>query len=121
LSNRPTIGNSLTDSARPLYGLEQMRAEFEGNRLEVILVPCRTYSNIGGCIRVAASKNARWYRSFCAAHGSSRLRRNNAPDTRIKRANIAALLDRLCAGLPSRSKYAPEIIRIAERLERAAA
>ncbi len=65
--------------------LQIMLAELEGNRLEVQLVPCRRFVNEGGCYRVAVSKNATWYRDFCGHHASSR------------------------------SKYAPELSRIAGR------
>jgi hypothetical protein len=96
-------------------GLEQLLAELESSRLEVFLVPSRRRVNEGGCVRVAVSKNAGWYRAFCRRHPSGRLRRNAAPDTRIKRANVLRLLAQLAEGKPSTSKYAPEILRIARQ------
>lgn len=98
-----------------IAGLEVMLAELECNRLEVVLAPCKRPANVGGCVRVAASVNASWYRKFCAAHSSSRTRRNALPDTRIKRRNVERTLQRLAAGLPSTSKYAPELISIARK------
>lgn len=93
-----------------------LQAEFESNRLEVVLAPCRREANVGGCIRVAASRNAAWYRALCAAYPSGRFRRKTAPDTRVKRANIARVLARLVNGQPSSSRYAPEILRAAARV-----
>ena len=80
--------------------------ELESSRLEVILIPQRYRTNEGGCVRCAISKNASWYRRFCAAYTARRFkkdakgkrtphtRRNAAPDTLIKRqAVIRALTD----------------------------
>jgi hypothetical protein len=97
------------------HGLELLLAELEGNQLEVALVPSRRPVNVGGCVRVAVSRNARWYRDFCARHPSSRRRLNAAPDTRIKRANVRRLLEALIAGRPVRSRYRAEILRLAVR------
>ena len=96
------------------YGLEMMLAELEGSCLEVVLIPQRRHTNEGGMIRVAASKNALWYRNYCARHLSSRLRSRSLPDTRIKRRATVATLRALINGR-SRSKYAPELVRIASR------
>lgn len=97
-----------------MNGLEQMLAELESSRLEVILVPLRRPANVGGMARVAASVNAPWYRRFCAAFPSDRIRRKAAFDTRIKRANTVAALNALIAG-HCRSKYAPALLRIAAK------
>lgn len=101
-----------------MNGAALLLAELESTRLEVVLVPCRRFANVGGCIRVAASKNAPWYRRFGAQFGSDRRRRNRAFDTRIRRANVVSVLSRLADGKPSRSKYAPDLLRLAARLER---
>jgi len=104
----------MTDTVQ--IGLEMMLAELQSSELLVGLVPCRRYDNCGGCIRVAFSKNAAWYRHFCGRHLSCRRRRNLAPDTRIKRANVERLLERLLAqDGRSRSKYAAELLRLAAR------
>lgn len=93
--------------------IQVMVAEFESNRLEVMLIPSKRWVNEGGMIRVAASKNCTWYRKFCAKYLSTRVRGSRNLDTKIKRANISRILDRIARGLPSRSMYAPELIRIA--------
>lgn len=95
--------------------LSCLLAELEGSRLEVVLVPCRRACNEGGCYRVAASKNAEWYRRFCAQHASSRRRNRALFDTKIKRANVVSVLTRLIEKGQSRSQYAPELLRIAAR------
>lgn len=98
--------------------LELMLAELESNRLEVQLVPLnprlRNY-NEGGCKRVLVDRNCAWYRAMCSRHPSSRGVRRGGFDTRIRRVNVERLLRRLIAGLPSCSKYAAEILRVAER------
>jgi hypothetical protein len=78
-----------------------MLNELEANQLVVMLVPQKRHTNEGGMIRVAVSKNATWYRKFCAAHPSSRKRRNAAPDTRIKRRETIAALNAMIAGVHS--------------------
>jgi hypothetical protein len=105
-----------TPTPDEVEGLGVMLAELESNRLEVVLAPCKRPSNVCGYIRVVASRNADWYRKFCAAHPSGRNRRNALPDTRIRRRDIGRLLRRLSAGQPSSSKYADELIRIARKV-----
>lgn len=114
------IGSATPPPALRL-GLEVLLAELDSARLEVVLVPARRAVNVGACVRVAVSKNASWYRAFCRRHPSSRRRRNAAPDTRIKRANVLRLLAQLIAGEPARSKYAREILRLAVNAARPAA
>jgi hypothetical protein len=84
-------------------------------RLEVVLAPSRRpdVARRGGCIRVAANQNPPWYRALCRRHRSSRQRRSAKPDTRIRRANILRFLERIAAGRPTRSRYAPELLAIA--------
>ena len=86
--------------------------ELESNQLVVILVPQKRHTNEGGMIRVAVSKNATWYRRFCAAHLSGRKRRNNASDTRIKRFRTIAALQAMIAGVRS-TYYNEQLTRIA--------
>lgn len=93
-----------------------MLAELESSQLVVVLVPSRRAVNEGGCIRVAMDRNCEWYRRFCAAHGSSRVRHRALHDTCIKRRDTRRLLERLIAGRPSRSKYAEELRAIARRV-----
>lgn len=95
-------------------------AELESSQLQVVLVPALRQNAETDCIRVAVEKNADWYRRFCARHQSSRGHRRGKFDTRIRRANVVAVLRRLSSGLPTRSKYAVELTAIAERLAQAA-
>lgn len=98
--------------------LQSMLAELESHQLHVILVPLspnRRGYNEGGMKRVCADRNVRWYRDMAARHLSSRVRNHRKPDTRIRRADILRILTRLCHGLPSVSKYAPELRGIAGR------
>lgn len=102
-----------------MSGLERMLAELESQQLEVQLVPLnprlRNYTP-GGCKRVCANRNANWYRAFCARHPSSRKRNHRKFDTRIKRQGVIGILTRLCTGKSTVSKYAAELLSIAEKL-----
>jgi hypothetical protein len=93
--------------------LTEMRDELECNRLEVFLVPQRIRTNEGGMIRAAYSKNASWYRFFCACYSSSRRRRNALFDTRIKRRDTLRVLNGLINNGRSKSKYAEDVLEIA--------
>lgn len=98
--------------------LQLLLDQLESHRLHVILVPLnprlRNY-NEGGCKRCVADKNPPWYSKLCYNNPSSRGTRRGGPDTRIRRANILSVLRRLSSGLPSRSKYVPELMQIARR------
>lgn len=83
----------------------ELLAELESSRLEVVLVPQKQRTNEGGMIRVAASRNAAWYRRFCAAYPSGRIRRNNAPDTRIRRRETLRALESIVSGNERKSAY----------------
>lgn len=100
-------------------GIQLMLDLLESHRLEVQLAPLnprlRNFNN-GGMKRVVADRNADWYRKFCARHLSSRKRNHRKPDTKIKRANILRILNRLAQGLPSRSKYAAELEKISSKI-----
>ena len=112
---RTVTSNSSQPASTTDYpnGYDILLNELDASNLEVVLVPCRTYVNAGGCIRATASVNARWYREFCARHPSSRRRANALPDTRIRRRDIIRLLPRLGEGLPSLPKYERELRRLA--------
>ena len=107
----------ITEALRVELGL--MLAEMESHRLEVMLVPARWETNAGACVRVAVSKNCTWYRAFCGRHASSRRRTKAAFDTRIRRRDVERLLARLIAA-GSRSKYAEELMAVAQRRVRSA-
>jgi hypothetical protein len=102
-----------------LAEVEMMLNELEASQLEVALVPQRRFTNHGGMVRCAIQKNAKWYRDYCAAHPSSRVRKNLAPDTRIKRRDTLRVLQAIIQG-GSRSKYVPALLAIAKQRERAA-
>ena len=128
--NRPNFSRILANSTRRRgrvkgekgrvmkEALEIMQAEFEATRLEVVLVPARYEVNVGACVRVAISSNCDWYRRLCLRYGSNRQRRNLAPDTRIKRANIARVLQRLIDRGESRSKYVEDLLQMARSYAR---
>ncbi|WP_043582144.1 hypothetical protein [Geminisphaera colitermitum] len=97
--------------------LHDMRDEFESHRLEVVLVPQKIHTNEGGCIRVLADQNARWYREFCGRFASSRRRNKALFDTKIKRRNTERALTALIEGRNG-GIYGPAILSIArERAE----
>lgn len=107
-----------------LRALIEMFNELEAHKLEVELAPLSPRLrgfNEGGCKRVVTNKPPRWYRELCNNHASSRGVRRGKFDTRIKRANVLAILARLSAGFVSRSKYADELHAIASQRERASA
>lgn len=111
----------MTPAADIRAALEEMRDELEAQRLEVVLVPQRVYTNVCGMVRVAVSKNAHWYRVFCGRFASSRRRKNSAFDTRIKRRNTLCTLAALIAGRRVTSQYAPYFIETARKRVRDAA
>ena len=100
-----------------MSALIQMFNDLDSHRLEVQLVPLnprlRNWSEYG-MKRVVTDMPPRWYRLMCQRHTSSREIRRGKQDTRVRRQNILRVLSRLVNGLPVRSKYAPEILRVAE-------
>ncbi len=100
-----------------LRALELMLIDLESNQLEVILIPEKRRTHEMGFIRVAASKNCKWYREFCAKYSSDRKRKNLAFDTRIKRRNVIVLLEKMISGKEVKSKYKDEILRIAKNFK----
>lgn len=77
---------------------ECLLCELESSQLIVGLVPQKIRTNEGGMIRVAFSKNAKWYQLFCRAHERSYRRRNALSDTLINRSHTTAALGRLSQG-----------------------
>jgi hypothetical protein len=97
-----------------------MLAELESSQLEVCLAPSkRSDARDWDMIRVCLSRNADWYRRFCADHPSSRGVRRGKFDTRIKRRNVIAALNGLIAGTYC-GKYAADLLAIARRMKGAA-
>ena len=97
----------------PVDLFAELLAELESHRLEVALIPARHPRHAVHFVRVAVSSNPPWYRRLCARYPSSRRRAKAAPDTRIRRRDVLATLERLAAGLPSRSRYSSDLIRVA--------
>lgn len=93
--------------------LQQMLDELESSTLQVVLVPERRRTHECGRIRVAISRNASWYRAFCARYLSSRKRKNLAPDTCIKRQQTIRSLIRLLSGHPPKGSYAFRLLQVA--------
>lgn len=91
---------------------EELLGELESSCLEVALVPTRWRMNEGGCIRVAVSKNATWYQRFCRQYPSSRIRKNQAFDTCIKRAHTLRALKRFAQGASPRGSYGERLLPI---------
>ena len=98
--------------------LKRMLADLADQRLEVEMFPSRNYEDArrGVKIRAATGQNPDWYRRFCNAHLSSRVRRNALPDTAIRRQHVVRVLTRLAQGRTTTSPYAAEYRGIAERL-----
>jgi hypothetical protein len=94
---------------------EELLAELESNSLQVMLVPTRYRMNEGGCVRVAVSKNATWYRRFCALYASGRKRNNRAFDTKIKRLATIRALERFAQGASPRGVYGERLQPIVAR------
>ena len=96
---------------------ELLLNELESHMLVVQLVPLnpnRRGWNEGGCKRVPVDVPPAWYRKMCNRHASSRGVRRGGFDTRIKRANVLALLARLAAGRETTSKYRDELVAVAK-------
>ncbi len=96
---------------------EQMLAELESSKLEVVLAPSRRRDRReSDMIRVAICVPPTWYRKLCGRHQSSRGYRRGY-DTKIKRENVLSTLRVLAAGRHTWSKYVPELRRIAGEMK----
>lgn len=97
--------------------LELMLDQLGSSRLVVLLAPLnpkmRGWTE-GGCKRVVADRNPKWYRSYCARHPSSRGIRRGKFDTKIKRRDTLVALRRLITG-EYRGKYADDFLFFARR------
>lgn len=88
-------GRDTVAAGQLINALHEMLSQLESHQLQVVLVPLnprlRNY-NEGGCKRVVADQNPKWYRQFCARHPSSRGVRRGKFDTCIKRLNTLRAL-----------------------------
>ncbi|MEN6302803.1 MAG: hypothetical protein ABFE08_05395 [Armatimonadia bacterium] len=92
-----------------------MLYELTSTALEVVKAPSqRRDARPWDGIRVVQSRNADWYRRFCAKHASSRKRNKRLHDTRIKRQDTIRLLENMIAGRQV-SIYCQDIIEEAQR------
>ncbi len=97
-------------------GLLEMLCQLESSKLEVVLAPSRRKDRRDhDMIRVAICKPPTWFSKFCGRHQSSRGYRRGF-DTKIKRANVLQALRVMSKGKASRSKYAPELRKIAAKI-----
>lgn len=96
-----------------------MLAELENSGLDVVLVPSRHWecARRGGMVRMSQNQNCQWYRELCSRNLSSRVRCNQALDTRIKRRNVIDLLQRLVKGRPTRSSYLDQLIELSRYVD----
>jgi len=101
--------------------LKIMLFQMETERLEVSLIPHPDIekAQAGAKIRYVENQNPEWYRLLCALYQSTapRYKRCTKFHTKIKRQHIMSILERLIKGMNVNSKYAEELIVIAEGLE----
>ena len=98
---------------------QEMLAELDSSRLEVVLIPSRDpdCAMRGGKIRAVQSQNAEWYRKFCDQHQSTRKRRSFKSDTKIKRAHTRRALLEILSGRCA-TPYAERIKDFVERRQK---
>jgi hypothetical protein len=102
-------------------GLQLMLDTLEAHQLQVVLVPLnpsRRGYNEGGCRRVVAEANPKWYRTFCGQNPSSRGTRRGGFDTRIRRFNTLRALRQMLRGQKA-GKYEDQL-RAISRQQKAA-
>ncbi len=91
--------------------LRSMLKELERTHLLVVLVPAKRGD---GMLRHADEQNPDWYRWMCANNPSTRKRKNQAPDTLIRREHVLACLRKLIDGTPT---CGPNVGRLMEAME----
>lgn len=96
--------------------LRVMLGELSYQRLEVGLVPAWEQRHAGHSIRAVFCRNPGWYRDLCAAfpRRRRRIRKERFADPRFKRADVAAVLQRLLS-TGSRSYLAGPLLTVAAR------
>ncbi len=84
---------------------QAMADELERNRLTVVLTPAEREDNVGARVRTVVGENPEWYQKLCAAHPTTRVRKNRAPDTKIKRGMTIRALRAIHAGRVQRAMH----------------
>lgn len=97
--------------------LEQMLAELESNSLQVCLAPSKRQINEHDQIRVALSRNAKWYRDLCSHFHSGRKKHRTNFDTLIKRQHTLSALNRLLSGHARGGLYEERILEAAKQIK----
>jgi hypothetical protein len=91
--------------------LEAMLDELESSSLVVGVFPASDPRHEGHGVRCAVSRNADWYRRFCARFPSSRRDQNRKGRTAIKRRETIRALGHLLGADPSRcSTYSQRLL-----------
>lgn len=96
--------------------LRQMLTELDFASLQVALVPAPEQRHAVHCVRMVVGHNPDWYRALCAMFPRGRRTRRNMqryPDSRIKRADIRAVIERLLDGRGTASGFAPHLLSFA--------
>lgn len=100
-----------------MMALTQLLNELESHMLVTVLAPSKRRDRRDhDMIRVNMDENPGWYRRLCEKYPSSRRTRRGKHDTVIRRANVLSTLRVLSEGRKTPSKYAPDLLRIAQSL-----
>ncbi len=92
-----------------------MLQDLYANRLDVALTPAQ---HGRGKVRIVVAQNPAWYRRLCREYPSSRVRRNQAFDTKIRRRETLRHLKCFATGVPCRSVYHDRLIVAMQAVER---
>lgn len=93
--------------------LDEMYMDLSTHKLEVCLIP---YDRDGRCVRAAHSQNVDWYQKLCEHYPCTRQKKRNPrkDGTVLKRRNVMHVLEGMIRRKTSRSKYALDLLQIAE-------
>jgi len=94
--------------------LKFMYQDLQSNQLSCTLIPAPEVKHVGHQIRVSESQNPQWYQDICSQYPDMSHRRCS---TVVRRADIKKYLKQLIDRGWSVSKYAADLIEIADRLE----
>lgn len=98
-----------------LHAYSEMYYDLSCNRHVVKLIDAPERKHSCHKIRIVESVNVHWYVKLCHKYSSNRKRpkRSRKPDTRIKRAHVLLLLEKLKNGISVNSIYFKELKSIA--------